>query len=130
MSHLSTVKTVIKDLPVLKEAASKMGLVFHSLASYNMNWAGEIQCEGVLCKEGEILDNKNGAALIKDGDNFKIAMDNYRNPITEITGADCSKLMQNYATDIVSEEMLRQGFLETENVIDQKTGDRIMIFQD
>ena len=129
MSHWTKVTTKIKDYSTLKKAAEKMGLEITDQETYTSVYAGSIPCVGVIHQQGQELNHRNGAAIVKEGDGYQIIMDNYGNPLTGIAGENCSDLLGNYATSVVQDEMMRAGFSEVQNEVKEENGDRVLIFQ-
>lgn len=121
MSHWTRGKTKIKDAQLLRDVAMELGLQVKEQKKLHGNWAGTIDCEFV------VTDGQGGElAVVKDGEDYAIQMDNYYNSICDVVGQDAALLTRDYQTElhkreaqllggvIASQEVDSQGFVYLE----------------
>lgn len=129
MSHFSTVKTSVKNISTLKEAAKKLGLEIQE----NTTCRG---FSGATKKCDLVIRGKNGYDIgfqkAKDG-GYQIVADwwgvRMNQDLMKIVGDErCSKLIQEYSGTMVKQELTSQGFY-TQSCTKQKDGVVRMVFQ-
>lgn len=114
MSHFMKINVKIKDLKVFKEACGNLDIEFSEDQKVcHSDWAGDTTCDGVF------LDNKGGEGGIiknKETDDYNIVWDSYHNSLANVVGEDCSKLMREYTTVVVKQQIGQVGMLTNEEL--------------
>jgi hypothetical protein len=79
------------------------------------DYAGTIKCEFV------VSDGHGGElAVVKDGEDYAIQMDNYYNSICDIVGEDAALLTREYQTAIHKREALALGGVIASQEVDSQ----------
>ena len=129
MSHLTSVKTKMKELDMLKSAIEATGCKLDmQTKTYSSRYTRPIDCVGVIHAEGQQITQSHGAAVIQDESGYQIVLDNYGNSLTRATGNNCEKITQKYAEMVSTEEMINAGWMQQGSYVDEKTGDLLMEF--
>lgn len=96
MSHITKIKAKISSLDDLKAAVEKMGLVFRENKSH-YNWyrgnSNQNKCDHAIG-----LKNANAyeIGVTKEGDEYRLAFDNFDRSLSSIVGNNCEKLTNEY----------------------------------
>ena len=99
MSHLTKGKTKIKDVSLLKEVAQAMGLKVVETRKLKGAYIGSVDCEFVI--RGQ---HGGDLGIVKDGEDYTIAMDNYMNPICKTVGSNGALLTRDYQVELHKRE--------------------------
>lgn len=103
MSHITTINVKVKDLSVLKQVATKLGLELvenQKTFSYYNGRTGK--CEHVLKVKGNSSAYQIGLVLDKDGVSYNFDTDFYSGGrgLVDVVGQGCEKLINGYAVGI------------------------------
>ncbi len=116
MSHWMDVKCKIKDLKLFKEACENLGINFsEEQKTCHSTWAGETKCDGVF------LDNKGGeggVTKIEGSEDYGIVWDSYSNSLVDVVGDNCGKLMREYTSQVVKQQIDQVGMLTNEEMLE------------
>jgi len=129
MSHITKVKTEIKDLEMLKKACEAIGLKFNeNQTSYRWYRSQKNKCDHAI----SIPNNSNAyeIGVIKKNDSYELEWDTWNNGygLVDKAGKNMSLLKTSYSKHVVLNEidpLLMEGYT-LEEEIDTKTGDLIL----
>lgn len=129
MSHISKGAVKIKEVDMLNRACQKFGIVLSTdIKQYRGRFIGEQQCHAVMYPEGAQIDEYNAAMLVKVGDGYEIQMDNYRNPLANLGGANMEKVTQEYSIMLAEDAMANQGYVNVSRET-TKNGDVVLTYE-
>lgn len=114
MSHITKIKSEIKDLEILKKAVKELGLVFHENKN-RYKWYGSYNSKKNTCDHAIGLKNGKGyeIGVIKKGDLFELKWDSFDNTLREAVGSNASKLTNGYTITNTIESS--KAFAESNN---------------
>jgi len=133
MSHVTEIKTEIKDLDALAQAAEKLGLELVR-GQKNYRWYGKYigdaplpegmttddlgNCEHALRVRSKPRAYEVGIVKAKDGKGYTLLFDywNGGNGLMQHIGDNAGKLTQRYAAETAIKQARRQGFQVKETV--------------
>nr|QUE29250.1 Ycf35 [Erythrotrichia welwitschii] len=124
MSHLSKIKTIIKDLDMLKLSLTDLGLDFNvsnlEIVGYNSD----------VCRAEIVVEQSNNYSFgfVRNGDEYELVVDPqfWRQPWS--IESFLERLTQSYAYHSVSREGLVSGFEKVDQTL-QKNGAIKLTFQ-
>lgn len=121
MSHISRITGVkITDLSLLAEACEKLGLYLNQTKkTYSSSWTDELDCVAVVQSS-----NGGEAAIVKTDEGYEIQWDSYSNPLRNIIGSKCEKLLQGYSEQAVLQQV---NFIGMVNSVERTEDDCIVI---
>jgi len=105
MSHWVKSKSKVKDPQRIFEVAKSKGCTINTkVKRYSTHYTGEIACEGVI--QGP---HGGSCCVVKDGDSYRIQMDNYGNRIVDLIGQNGDVLMRDVVVDEITEIAMLEG---------------------
>ena len=115
MSHISKIELEVNDLPTLKQACRRLGLVFLE-GQTTFKWWGhkDGECTHAIRVPGANYE----IGVIRTGKGFELQCDYYDRNIGESIGNDGGLLKQAYAVERTKTEARRKGYSVTEQKID------------
>ncbi len=132
MSHIAKVEVEVKDVPSLKKAVEKLGLVFNegktrykkhsiTLGDLPVGFTKEDinHCEHSISVKGNSSAYEVGVAKRRDGKpGFLLLYDNYEGGygLEKIIGNGAKTLTQRYSAEVAMKQLRRQGFRYTQKV--------------
>jgi len=113
MSHLATVKTEIKDIEALKEAAALVGLTFNENKT-SFKWYGRVgKCDHSLTVTGDQAAYEAGLTQNADG-SFMLQYDFFGNEgraLQRCIGNDADRLRNEYGVAVATRLARSKGRL-------------------
>ncbi len=112
MSHITSIKTQIKDLTALETAASSIGLKLVVNQKTFLNFAGrQSPCDHAIVIEGDERAYQIGVVSNKDG-TYGLQWDTWSGGkgMVARVGADANILRQAYSVEASAAQLQRQGF--------------------
>lgn len=114
MSHWLEIEAKVRDLKFFKKACENLGISFSEKEKVSHStWAGDIDCDAIF------KDTKGGeGALVKEKDteDYGIVWDNYANTLVDVVGENCEKLMMEYTTEVVKNQIDQVGMLTNQQM--------------
>ncbi|MHA2642866.1 MAG: DUF1257 domain-containing protein [bacterium JZ-2024 1] len=106
MSHITTVKTKIRDLELLARAAERFGLSLVRAESFRAFTRSA--CEYKLTS-GSSVEYEIG--IVRSGDSYELLYDSWRGGygLIERVGKNLERLISAYSEEVVSLEAVRSG---------------------
>lgn len=113
MSHWTRGKTKIKDKQLLKDVALDLGLRVEEKTKMRGEYAGTVKCDFI------VSDGRGGElAVVQDGEDYLIQMDNYYNSICDVVGNDAALLTREYQTELNKREAQMLGGVIAKQEVD------------
>ncbi len=97
MSHITKIKSEIKDLEVLKKAVKELGLVFHENKK-KYKWYGHINSDQNNCQHAIGLKNNEGyeIGVIEKNGIWELKWDSFDHRLKDAVGVGATKLTNAY----------------------------------
>lgn len=116
MSHWMEVECKIKDLKLFKKACENLDINFsEEQKTCHSVWAGETKCDGVF---SDTHKGEGGVVKAEGSDDYSIVWDSYNNSLVDVVGDNCAKLMREYTTNVVKQQIDQVGMLTNEEMLD------------
>ena len=111
MSHWMKVQIKIKSLSALERACKKLDIEYREVTSVTSRYAGKLNTVACLSKDGGEI------AVIQDGEEYILQVDEWRNPIVGTVGKGCSLLTRGYTEEVVTDRIDEVGMLSDRQVL-------------
>lgn len=123
MSHKSVGVGRIRNLELLKRIAEEKGVQVSGPGSFVGHYIGKLEGELIL----SYRDGKAALVKDKDKDEYRIEMDNWNNPLTQVIGQTGATLCRDYMVEVAKEEAFAMGGVVAEEEINRDGSVDILI---
>ena len=121
MSHISTIELEVKDLGILNQACSRMGLIF-ARNQAEFKWYGKkATCDHAIRVPGARYE----IGIVKTGTAYELRCDFYDRNLVQAVGQNAGLLKQAYAVEKTKTEARKKGYRVMERRTD--TGIRLHV---